>query len=262
MKRLLFIAAYVCTICVLSGCDGFYQAIEKDTVMVKHIAKDSDAKLVEYNGMLSQETVTRLSINAVNKFYHLKLTSDQVRIGIYSMSQKELENLLAMMEGNYKNYENFKAAGEREKKALKRIGKRITQFTDGLTFVSLQGKTDQSGFEVLMNPKDGKVESIMQRGAEYFNDATGSDMNSKMIPKGLSGEEMVHKAEKYLAQIEGTAASAYQLDYQYSYGTTQELYYRTKEPDVGELRLVIDTNAGEFIGFDKDNLSEMWFYNN
>ncbi|GAA0391112.1 hypothetical protein [Paenibacillus motobuensis] len=262
MKRTLIFAACACMICVLGGCNGFYNAIQKDTVMVKHIAKDPDAKSVEYNGILSQETVTKLSVNAVNKIYNLKLTSDQVRIGIYSMTQKELERLLTLIKENLKSYKNFKAAEERQKKAIERMEKKVLHLTDGLTFVSLEGKTDQGRFEVLINPKDGKVESIMHRDVEYSNDATGSDMNSNVIPKELSGEETVQKAEKYLEQIEGTGASAYQLDYLYTYWPIQELYFRSKEPDVGVLGIVIDTKAGEFIGFDKDNLSQMWFYNN
>ncbi|MED5016559.1 hypothetical protein P9847_04475 [Paenibacillus chibensis] len=250
MKRTFLMIACACAIFnVLSGCDSFYHPIEKDAVMVKAIPKGPDADSADYSPTLSQDTVTNLSLSGVNKIYHFNLTSDQVRIGIYSMTQKELNSLLTAMKENNKNYENFKAAGEVEKRALERLGKRISRLTDGITFVSLQVKTEPSRFEVLMNPKNGQIESIMQREAVYHSDTDG-----------ISAGEVFRKVGTYLEQIQGTT-ELFQLDYQYAYGSIEEFYFQSHEADASVIGITVDMKSGKLIGFDKDHMSRLWYYN-
>ncbi|MGD5763659.1 hypothetical protein QUU53_22490, partial [Xanthomonas citri pv. citri] len=83
---------------VMTGCEGWFNKIPKDTVMVKKITHENKGNEVEYEGVLSQDAVKTLSLNAVNKYYDESLSMDKLQFQLMTVDQKKINDLMNEVE--------------------------------------------------------------------------------------------------------------------------------------------------------------------
>lgn len=87
MKK--FVLIILCMV-FATGCDRWFDTIQKDTVMVKKLPKEQQSSEVEYEGILSQDTVKTLSLNAVNKYFGERLAKEEIQFELLAVDRTKL----------------------------------------------------------------------------------------------------------------------------------------------------------------------------
>jgi len=152
-----WIVAFMCIafLVLLTGCEGWFNAIPKDKVMVKQIMKENPGIEPEYEGVLSQETAKTLSLKAVNKYYEENLTTEEFRFESMYVDQNKLRYLL-----NSPRPQKDPAVYYGDKALFDQIPR-------GLYYVTLTHsvKPDEV-YDVVLNAKDGDVVKISRNGRQ------------------------------------------------------------------------------------------------
>ncbi|MFF2885805.1 hypothetical protein [Paenibacillus sp. NPDC057967] len=226
----------------LSGCAAFYTGIPKDTVMVKKIPEQKPGEEVEYNGVLSEETVKTLSMNAVNKYFEHNLSLDDIMFEMYFMDQQGIKSLLADATLNVKMDREFLVE---YKEPLKKVA-------SGVYMANVLNIYDSSDvYGVVINAKDGEV-----LGLSKVNDL------SMVKQKELSREELESHAHAFVEGIGEYKLSDLELGDTFYYRGSVEFYYMKKGSDEVVLSVLLNAYTGKGIGFYKDMMTVLQFLMN
>ncbi|MCQ6559781.1 hypothetical protein [Paenibacillus mendelii] len=230
---------------LLTGCSGFYTSIPKDTVMVKKIIQETPADEVEYNGVLSEETVKTLSISAVNKYYSHNLSLDDIEFEGFSMDQAQIKELLAKNTKDLYGEQGF----------LVEFKTQLSKVPSGIYIVAVMNKYDATDiYNVVMNAKDGDVVAISK---VVISEKT--KVEKKPTVQRLSELETI--GDQFIAGMDDYKPADLVLDdtsYRYG-GSTAELYYKSKENDAIVLNIVIDVDTQKVVGFYKDIMTVLQY---
>ncbi|MGO4370854.1 hypothetical protein [Paenibacillus sp. 2TAB19] len=228
---------------LLAGCGSFYSSIPKNTVMVKKINQDKPAEEVEYNGVLSEESVKMLSVNAVNKYFGHNLSVDDILIETTSMDQQQIKAVLADATNDMKMKLGF----------LVEYKEQLGEVANGIYMSTIVNKYDSEDiYGVVMNAKDGEVVGLSRVDAEK---------RPTSVDKKFDINGMVAKADQFIETMGDYTQSALEWDDSYYLsGYVTELYYKKKDSDVVELSVLINTLTGEVVGFYKDIMTilQLW----
>ncbi|KPV57670.1 hypothetical protein QJ48_20980 [Paenibacillus sp. A3] len=149
---------------LLTGCEGWFKAIPKDKVMVKQIMKENPGIEPEYEGVLSQETAKTLSLKAINKYYEMNVTMDELRFESMYVDQNKLNDLLNSPQPKDAVYYGDQALLDRIPKGLSSL---LDQIPRGLYYVTLtQSVEPNEVYDVVLNAKDGDIVKISRSGGK------------------------------------------------------------------------------------------------
>ncbi|WP_289355583.1 hypothetical protein [Paenibacillus sp. S-12] len=166
MKK--WIVAFMCMafLVLLTGCEDWFNAIPKDKVMVKQIMKENPGIEPEYEGVLSQETAKTLSLQAINKYYEMNVTMNELRFESVYVDQNKLNDLLNSPRPQEEPvvYYGDKVLPDQiyyRDKAL------LDQIPRGLYYVTLtQSVKPNEVYDVVLNAKDGDIVKISRSGGK------------------------------------------------------------------------------------------------
>lgn len=229
---------------LLVGCGSFYTGISKNTVMVKKINQEKPAEEVEYGGLLSEETVNTLSINAINKYFGHNLSLDDVLIKTASMDQQQIKAVLADATSHMDMKQGF----------LVEYKDQLNKVAGGIYMSTVVNKYDSEDvYGVVMNAKDGEVIGL-------------SRMNIEKRPSSAENKkyeltEVVGLAEQFIEAMGDYNQDELEWDDSYYLsGYVTELYFKNKGTDEVALSLLVNIGSGEVVGFYKDIMTvlQLW----
>ncbi|MFE4709863.1 hypothetical protein ACFRAM_03225 [Paenibacillus sp. NPDC056722] len=234
----MIIMLYSTLLVLMTGCQSWFNSIPKDTVMVKKIVQEHKNTEIEYEGVLSQDAVKTLSVQAVNKFLGKKLTLDHAQFEIMAVDQNKLKELLketshvpgpAVMDGG------------RAQQTMQ-FTSDIQAITGGLYYVTLtSSEVPEDSYDIVLNAKDGDVLKILRSYRE-----------SRAMPRN-SEEKVFDIADRYVEEHGSYPLSelTQQLDLT-RWGSNVELYYTSKDNKTLKYSVVINFSSNEVVGFSKD----------
>ncbi|GAV12824.1 hypothetical protein [Paenibacillus sp. NAIST15-1] len=166
MKK--WILAFMCMVILmlLTGCEGWFNAIPKDKVMVKQIRKENPGNEPEYEGVLSQETAKTLSLKAINTYYEMNVTMDELRFESMYVDQNKLNDLLNSPRPQEEPvvYYGDKTLPDRIPEGQSSL---LDQIPRGLYYVTLtQSVKPNEIYDVVLNAKDGDIVKISRSGGK------------------------------------------------------------------------------------------------
>ncbi|QJD83842.1 hypothetical protein [Cohnella herbarum] len=224
---------------MLTGCNGLYHAIDKDTVMVKKITKEHTSGKVEYEGVLSEDAMITISLNAINKYFGNNLTPDDIVSELALMKQQEIKLMLADLTKKYNRL---------NQKFLVEYKSQLSKVPAGIYFVYIANKYDPSdAYSVAVNPRDGDVVSISSNFVK---------MNTEKQNKLKWDQTELKKiADEFVKGMNDIRVSDLVLDVNEDvkeWGGAAELFYKSKEDQSIALCVSIDMSSKQVIGFYKD----------
>ncbi|CCF15593.1 putative lipoprotein [Brevibacillus laterosporus GI-9] len=239
MKKYLFSIVSMAFLLMTTGCTGFYNAIEKDTVMVKKINSEHKSNEVKYEGTLSQDAVRMLSVNAVNKYFNEKLTVDDVQFELSVIDQNKLKDLVEKV---------FKGLNQ---EVSEHVEKELNKIPSGLYYMTLTVSTGYNDiYDIILNARDGDVLKILKvNGANFFGDTS-------------PGRNLFELADQFIQEKgDSELASDLALDQDaVRFGTKTEVYYKSKTNKTWKYNVMINQRTMKVIGFTKDIMAILNYY--
>ncbi|MCD9025314.1 hypothetical protein [Cohnella silvisoli] len=239
MNRLIAIIVCAAFMILTTGCGALFNAIEKDTVMVKKITKEHESNEVKYEGVLSQDTVKTLSLNAVNKYYDEKLTMDEVQFELMAVDQKKLKDLLVKVEyginSRQKQNLGFKVDSQTEPNKI----------PSGLFYMTLTQSADPNEvYDIVLNARDGDVLKISK--VILKNGSLGKE------PKVVM-DDIIGIANRFIQEKGSYALSDLVLNEKaIRWGIFTEMYYMSKDNQSLNYSVLVDLRTKQVVGFNKD----------
>ncbi|MEC0093938.1 hypothetical protein [Paenibacillus macquariensis] len=258
MNKLIVMVIVCAAFMILTtGCGGLFNAIEKDTVMVKKITIEHKTNEVKYEGVLSQDTVKTLSLNAVNKYYNEKLTMGEVQFELMAVDQKKLKELLDKLEygviSRSKQNQGFKVNSETE----------LNKIPSGLFYMTLTQSADPNEvYDIVVNARDGDVIKIskVNQNPKY---AYG-DKDPEVVMEGkVIMDEVIEIANRFIQEKGSYVLSDLTLDKKgtrWGRGIVAELYYRSKDKQSLNYSVMVNVRTKQVVGFNKDVMAMLSYF--
>ncbi|CAM4458067.1 hypothetical protein FHS16_004245 [Paenibacillus endophyticus] len=244
MKKFGITVLFTVFITMLTGCQGWFNSIPKDTVMVKNIPQEHQNNELEYEGVLSQDAVKTLSIQAVNTYFKKKLVIDLVQFEIMAIDQNKLKELL-------------NEAAIAPQPMQRRTQQKQMPFTSELSGISggLFNVTLTSSdapavvYDIVLNAKDGDILKILRSYRE------------SMAMPGESDGKVFDYADRFIEEYGSYPLSELtgQVDLT-RWGQAVEVYYTSKEGKDLKYCVMIDFGSHEVVGFSKDVMALLSYY--
>ncbi|OAB40615.1 hypothetical protein PMSD_01565 [Paenibacillus macquariensis subsp. defensor] len=250
-----------------TGCGGLFNAIEKDTVMVKKIIIEHKTNEVKYEGVLSQDAVKTLSLNAVNKYYNEKLTMGEVQFELMAVDQKKLKELLDKLEygviSRSKQNQGFKVNSETE----------LNKIPSGLFYMTLTQSVDPNEvYDIVLNARDGdviKISKVNQNPKYAYRDKNPEVV---MYEEVITDAEVVMDGKVIMDEVIGIANRFIQEKGSYvlpdltldkkgtRWGLVAELYYRSKDKQSLNYSVMVNVRTKQVVGFNKDVMAMLSYF--
>ena len=159
MKKWIMAFMFIVFLCLLTGCEGWFNPIPKDKVMVKQIMKENPGIEPEYEGVLSQETVKTLSLKAINTYYEMNVTMDEFLFESIYVDQNKLTDLLnSPRPQDGPVVYDVKTLPDQNRYRDKAL---LDQIPRGLYYATLtQSAKPNEVYDVVLNAKDGDIVKI------------------------------------------------------------------------------------------------------
>lgn len=240
MKRYYGITMSLVSMLLISGCQGWFNAVPKDTVMVKKIVQEQKPDEVDYEGVLSQSAAESLGLNAVNKYFGQNLQMEQVQFEVSMIDQVKLKELFKEASTVAVMPAQAEITDSDSERTM--LTSDISAITKGLYYVTLTTSTvPLDNFEIVLNAKDGDVLRILRSISVAENrspqqDSTFIDLANRFLENHGSYplSEM-----KYQPQLDRS-------------NTNLELYYTSKDNKTMRYCVVLNTKRKEVVGFSKN----------
>ncbi|MFD3268558.1 hypothetical protein ACE3MS_00170 [Paenibacillus dendritiformis] len=84
----------------IAGCGGWYEPVDKDTVMAHKIGPAQAKKRLAYPGTLVEDAVKTLSVKAVNTYFGADLTLEDTRIELETFDPDQVRSWLKELKGD------------------------------------------------------------------------------------------------------------------------------------------------------------------
>lgn len=252
MKRYCGMAVSIVTMLLISGCQGWFNVIPKDTVMVKEIIQEQKPDEIDYEGVLSQSAAESLGLNAVNKYFGQKLQMEQAQFEVAMIDQAKLKELYKeasivaamplpeeMLSPERPSSDQSSGRSSSQRTVLTSD---ISAITKGLYYVTLTTNTaPMEYYEIVLNAKDGDVLRILRSVREP--QSRSLQQNSKFIDV----------ANRFIEEHGSYPLSELKYQTQLDRSTTNlELYYTSKDDKTMRYCIVVDPVRNEVIGFSKN----------
>ncbi|NEZ44269.1 hypothetical protein [Paenibacillus alvei] len=243
MKK--WIVAFMCMafLVLLTGCEDWFNAISKDKVMVKQIMKEYPGIEPEYEGMLSQETAKSLSLQAINKYYEMNVTINELQFESMYVDQNKLNDLL-----NSSQRQEEPVVYYGDKALLDRIPKVLSSFADqipkGLYYVTLtQSEKPYEVFDVVLNAKDGDVVKISRKGRQ------------QSASQRITRDKVFDIANRFIEEKGSYPLSKLRLNQdmtRWDMNGVVEIFYTSKDDQTLTYSVTVSFHMNGVSGFSKD----------
>lgn len=250
MNKIILVMICAVFMFLTTGCGGLFNAIEKDTVMVKKVSNEHKSNEVKYEGVLSQDAVNTLSLNAVNKYFNQKLNMDRVQFELMSIDQKELKDLLDKVEYGVdpqpKLNQGFKFDMKTE----------LNKYPDGLFYMTLTLSADRNEvYDIVLNAKDGDVIKIFK--VDQLPQVVFNDKETNVIMDGV-----IEIANQFIQDNGSYPLSDLILDEKdiRLVGNVAEMYYMSEDNVSLRYSIMIDSSTKQVVGFNKEVMAMLSYF--
>ncbi|MBD8497903.1 hypothetical protein [Paenibacillus arenosi] len=256
MNKLNLVVTCVLLMILGTGCQGVFDTIPKETVMVKPIHRTNAANEAKYEGVLSQDTVKTLSLNAVNKYFDKKLTLNEIQLEMQIIDQNKFKALIS--EAEYGLIPIVEPAPALEVKRAE-VPKRklndqteLASYSDGLFYTTLTKMNDPNEiYDIVLNARDGDVVKAARAGTLRDLSSTSEEDNEKVI--ALATTFIQEKGSYPLSELSLNEDMI-------RWGSVVELYYMSKDGDKLMYTVSVDLRRNEVVGFSKDVMALLSYY--
>lgn len=252
MNRLILVIIFASFMILGTGCQGVFDTIPKETVMVKQIVRVNETNEAEYEGILSQDAVKTLSLNAVNKYFDENLTMDELQFELMVIDQNKFKVLLSEAE-----YGIVSKARSAEVPAVVPELKLNDQtefapYSGGLYYTTLTKLTDPDEvYDIVLNARDGYVIKVVRAGT--IRNFSSNNEKDKETVIALATKFIQDKGSYPLSDLslnEGVIR----------WGSVVELYYMSKDGDKLKYAVSVNLRRNEVVGFSKDVMALLSYY--
>lgn len=233
MRAIKLVAGGIACALLLSGCGEFYQPIAKDTVMVKKINQVMPEKKLEYPGVLSEDTVKTLSIDAVNRLFHTNLLLEDWDLEIKASDLQKVKSLLASITGDTKA------------DPLSRYASELNAIPNGICRIIMTKRGNPYvQYIVVLNSKDGDI----LEGGRYTGNPSSSGRGTR-----INQEEAISLAKRFLGQFGDVNLEQLELGERTDVGNQLYgiIFFQDKETKNTRYVVALDLNTREVISFSK-----------
>jgi hypothetical protein len=250
MRRILILMTCVLFIVVVTGCDSLFTAIPKDTVMVKKIMQEKEDNEVVYEGVLSQDAVKTLSVQAVNHYFDQQLSIDDLQFEIMAVDQNKLKELLKEAESSAGPVSTERSAIQVQPQPKFQFQSDISSITGGLYYITLTKSTRPYAiYDIVLNAKDGDVLKVLRSKRE----STGAAVRVQKKVFDIADEFVKAKGSYPLSEL------TQQINMTY-WGASAELYYTSKDNKFVKYNVMVNNRYDEVDGFTKDIMALLSYY--
>ncbi|MEY9092542.1 hypothetical protein [Paenibacillus sp. RC84] len=247
MNKLILIILCALFLGLTTGCEGFFNTVKKDTVLVKKITREHKTGEVKYEGVLAQDTVKTLSLNAVNKTYNEKLKLEEARFELMAVDRKKLEDLLNKTEYGVKpmldKNQKLKIDSETE----------LNKVPGGLFYVTLTHIADPSEvYELVLNARDGevlKISSESSKPAPVEKEPSVIQDGGIEIANRFIQEKGAYALSDLIPEVKTVRK-----------GVAAEVYYKSKETQSLVYSVRVNFRTNQVIGFSKDIMAVLGYF--
>lgn len=231
MRTTASILAAFFSLIVLTGCGSFYSGITKDTVMVKKINQEKPVEEVNYDGVLSEETVQTLMINTINQKFQNNLSLDDILIEMTYMDQQAIKVLLA----------DATRKTELERGFLVEYKEQLDNVASGMYMATILNRYNTNEmYGVVINARDGELLGL-SRSSVY-----GSAPVEPKAPS-LNQDELENAAKKILNGMGDYGDAELKVEEGFYFRGIVDLYYMKDGQIVVSLQM--NDKTGEMVGF-------------
>ncbi|WP_334077875.1 hypothetical protein [Paenibacillus sanfengchensis] len=253
MNKLILVIICVAFMILATGCQSVFNTIPKDTVMVKKIRENDNAE-EEYEGVLSQDAVKTLSLNAVNKYFDENLTKDELQFELAVIDQNKFKVMLNEAEKSLVHI----PATVPELKVNDQID--FASYSSGVYYTTLTKSTDPNeGYLIVLNAKDGDVIRAVRR-RETIQDDARPTMEEDLLLKYFI-KKFTTLATEFIRDKGSYPLSELTLKEDITRsGGVVEFYYMSKDGDKLKYVVTVDLKRNEIVGFSKDVMALLSYY--
>ncbi|HEY4431298.1 MAG TPA: hypothetical protein VGN87_09685 [Paenibacillus sp.] len=254
MKKLILVIICASFMILGTGCQGVFDTIPKETVMVKKIIRVNETNEAEYEGILSQDAVKTLSLNAVNKYFDENLTLDEFQFELLVIDQNKFKALLSETEYvpivNPAKVPELKLDDQTE----------FSPYSGGLYYTTLTKLTDPDEvYDIVLNARDGDVIKAV-RGAETIQNFARTTVEDDRFVKHYMNQ-VTPLATKFIQDKGSYPLSELSLNEDMTRsGGVVELYYMDKDDDTLKYAVTVELKRNEVVGFSKDVMALLSYY--
>lgn len=226
-------------ILMLTGCSVFYDSVPKNTVMVKKIGAKEEFKLKE-DGLLSEETIKKLALNAISKYYAHHLNIENVKLELISMDYSRLKDLLA----STIRYLNV------DQETMDSYLLQLNNASQGLYFVNVTNLFNEfDAYTITINPLDGEILRVAKQKDSVTNKKIYS--SERESTESVTNDEIKQLAKQYIEQneLENDPIDLSKIEIR-NYGIHRKLYYRSEDAQV-LWHITINPQTKEVLDFSK-----------
>lgn len=233
------IAAWIGVICLilLPGCGGWLQSIPKDTVMIRPLPEERKSEEAAYEGVLSQEAVKTLSLEAVSRYYEVQLTMDELQFELSVIDSNKLEGLLsAPQEARRQNLD---------------MKMEIDHLPVGLYFVTLTRTAAEQFaiYELVLSAADGDVLRIDR------------EERIASVPLPTERKDVLEIVERFIREKEEGFLNDMEVNAKMSrWGTETTLFYTNNDQTALKYSVTVNTVTNRVTGFSKDVMALLRYY--
>lgn len=260
MNKLILVIISASFMILATGCQSVFNTIPKDTVMVKKINRENEAIEAEYEGVLSQDTVKTLSLNAVNKYFDENLSMDELQFELAVIDQNKFKVLLNEAEYGFvtKTRPVVVPAGVPELKVNDQI--EFATYSGGLYYTTLTQLTDPDEvYDIVLNARDGDVIKAVRGGETIPNYAKTTVEDDLMVKRYMN--KVIPLATEFIQDKGSYPLSDLSLNERMTRsGGVMELYYMSKDGDKLKYAVTVDLKRNEIVGFSKDVMALLSYY--
>lgn len=245
MNKLTLLTLCGVFLILVTGCSNVFNTIPKDTVMVKKISKEHENDEVQYDGVLSQEAVKTLSLNAVNKYLDEDLTMDELQFELMAIDQNKLRDLLREARDDVGPQPVRTQGNELEYQAG------VEHISGGLFFTTLTNLTDpDEAYDIVLNARDGDVIKVSRVQTRPNISGSSAEVNP-----------VTDTAAKFIEAHGSYPLSELSLNENMTrWGTIVELYYTSEDGNALNYCVMVSLRRNEIVGFSKDVMALLSYY--
>lgn len=258
MNKLILVIICVSFIILTTGCQSVFNTIPKDTVMVKKIIRENENMEEEYEGVLSQDAVKTLSLNAVNKYFDEDLTKDELQFELAVIDQNKFKVMLNEAEKGLVVTPTGVSAAVPELKVNDQID--FASYSSGVYYTTLTKPTDpDQGYQIVLNARDGDVIRAVRRRETMQDHAKSTVEDDRMVKYHMNEVEPL--ATEFIQDKGSYPLSDITLNEDMTRsGGVVELYYMSKDGEKLKYNVTVDLKRNEIIGFSKDVMALLSYY--
>ncbi|WP_068621431.1 hypothetical protein [Paenibacillus tuaregi] len=249
MNKLILVIICVLLMILGTGCQGVFDTIPKETVMVKQITRVNETNEVEYEGILSQDVVKTLSLNAVNKYFNENSAMDEFQFELMVIDQNKFKALLSEAEYAPKVKPELKLNDQTE----------FDLYSEGLYYTTLTKLTDPDEvYNIVLNARDGDVIKIA-RAETLRNSSSTREEDDLLVKYGI--DKITSLAAKFIQDKGSYPLSDLSLNESVARsGGVAELYYMSKDGNKLKYAVAVNLRQNEVVGFSKDVMALLSYY--